>query len=199
MKKIQILATLLFLFIIPAIAQKADSNKLIISDLGDRIQLSTGDTVMDFSYEYFGEYYLNKAINRAGEGDFEGAISELNAALLYVVDDPNIYFNRGLAKYYLEDYTSSIEDLSIAIELNSSHEDALNQRGIIYSKNNEYSLAEADFDHAIKFYPDNSKAYYNKGINYLLKGNSVEACRLLEIAKDKGDEKAAGVIEQYCY
>ena len=108
MKKIQILATLLFLFTIPAIAQKADSNKLIISDLGDRIQLSTGDTVMDFSYEYFGEYYLNKAINRAGEGDFEGAISELNAALLYVVDDPNIYFNRGLAKYYLEDYTSSI-------------------------------------------------------------------------------------------
>ena len=104
-----------------------------------------------------------------------------------------------MAKYYLEDYTSSIEDLSIAIELNSSHEDALNQRGIIYSKNNEYSLAEADFDQAIKFYPDNSKAYYNKGINYLLKGNSVEACRLLEIAKDKGDEKAAGVIEQYCY
>ncbi|MBL6963363.1 MAG: tetratricopeptide repeat protein [Bacteroidetes bacterium] len=194
-----ILFTLLTVFTFPCVAQIPDSNQMEISDVGTHIQVKFGDSIFNFSYESLSQYYLDQGIEKGSTGDFEKAISHFNLALLYNDSHAEIYYNRGLAYYYMNDYPASINDLTSAIKLDPSYYNALNQRGIAFSKTKEYEYALEDFNTAIRWYPDLSKAYLNKGVNYLLMNDWDEACRWLEIAVEKGDDKAPDVMKDYCH
>ena len=82
---------------------------------------------------------------------------------------------------------------------NNPYADAYCIRGIAYGQFGQYKRAIDDFNEAIRLKPDDAKAYYNRGITYLLQGNNelgcsdaqkacaLGNCKALEWAKGKGN------------
>jgi tetratricopeptide (TPR) repeat protein len=75
---------------------------------------------------------------------------------------------------------------------------AYNNRGTAYNDIGQYQRAIKDYNEAIRLKPNDSLAYKNRGLAYLIQGNSKPGCsdaqkacaggdcRLLEFTKDKG-------------
>jgi tetratricopeptide (TPR) repeat protein len=76
---------------------------------------------------------------------------------------------------------------------------AYNSRGVAYKDLGNYKQAIEDYGRAIEIKPGYADAYYNRGVNYLTHGDNISGCRdarkvcelgnckLLEMAKSKGD------------
>ncbi len=62
-----------------------------------------------------------------------------------VSKDAEAYFNRGLAKYYQEDYTGAIADYTKAIEIDPKLAAAYYNRGAAKARLKDYTGAIADY------------------------------------------------------
>jgi hypothetical protein len=110
-----------------------------------------------------------------------------------------IYNNRGIAYADLGNYGQAIDDYSRAIEINPIDAKAYNNRGLAYNGLSNYRQAIEDYGRAIEIKPDYTEAYNNRAFVYLKQGDNISGCRdaqkacelgnckLLEIAKGKGD------------
>lgn len=107
--------------------------------------------------------YFYKGYNAANNGYYEEAIMNYNKVIALIPNEPNTYFNRGLAKYYLEEYLGAIQDYTKAIELENDFEDAYNNRGSAKKSLEDYSGAIQDYTKAIELKNDFEEAYYNRG------------------------------------
>ena len=106
-----------------------------------------------------------------------------------------------LAAYYGINgrYEESISPLTEAIKINPQYTDAYMNRGNSYNALGNFKQSIEDFNRAIFFKPDYADAYYNRGVDYLNHGDNISGCRdarkvcelgnckLLEVAKGKGD------------
>ncbi len=77
-----------------------------------------------------------KAYEDAGmnydSGDYINAIKNYNKAISILPSLTDVYYNRGISKEMLKDFTGAIEDFSKGIELNASNKvDAYHRRGYI--------------------------------------------------------------------
>ena len=83
------------------------------------------------AYAESAEFYFKRAINKAKEGDFYGAISDYSKAIEINPNDEQAYFNRGNVKNtFLNDNDGAIADCSKAIEINPNNGIAYKNRGI---------------------------------------------------------------------
>ena len=101
---------------------------------------------------------------------FEKAIMYYTEALTLNSDDPNTYYNRGLAHFNKSEYDKAASDYSTVIQLEPDNSYAYCSRGLIYFNKGEYDKAIADYNMAIQLKPDNPDAYYNRGLFYFNKG-----------------------------
>ncbi|MBU0766050.1 MAG: tetratricopeptide repeat protein [Bacteroidetes bacterium] len=193
-----ILTLLMLPITMTVFAQSPDTSQVIITDEQDSIVYKMGDQVIKFSHKDLSALSVEKGINYASTGDFQSALSEFNAALLYSPDDPDIYYNIGLAYYYLEDLEQSIAHLSRGIELAPGNNKLYSQRGISYSVGGLYESALTDFNKMLEIDPGSSEARANIGATYLLLENTIEACKYLKEAAEMGNEKAISLVGQYC-
>jgi tetratricopeptide (TPR) repeat protein len=106
-----------------------------------------------------------------------------------------------LGDYYgkLGQYQSAIENFNEVIRLKPEYFRAYNGLGSCYESLGQWPLAIENFNQAILLKPDYKEAYSNRGIAYFLQGNNELGCRdaqkacdwgdckLLELAKGKGD------------
>ena len=133
------------------------------------------------------------------EGKTEEAIDHYNKAISIAPDYFLPYNNRGIAYVKLGQYQLAIEDSNKAISLKPDYADAYNNRGNAYNKLGQYQLAIEDYNNAIRIKQDYADAYSNRCVAYLLQGNKklgcldaqkaceLGNCKILEIAKSKGD------------
>lgn len=85
-------------------------------------------------------------------------------------EDANIYINRGLSMFNLDQYSEAIVDFDLAIRIFPDHADAYFYRGKAKYLLKHYNEALEDFDQVIRIYPDNADAYFYRGkTKYLLK------------------------------
>ena len=77
---------------------------------------------------------------------------------------------RGNVLILLGQTDRAIKVYSRAIELDSRHAFAYNNRGIAYNRKCEVNKALKDYDEAIRIKKDFAEAYYNRGITYREKG-----------------------------
>jgi tetratricopeptide (TPR) repeat protein len=146
----------------------------------------------------------NIAYNNRGSaydelGQYQLAIEDCNQAIHLNPDYAEAYNNRGLAYANLGQYKLAIEDYGEAIRLKPDYADAYYNWGLAYYNLGQYQLAIEDYNEAIRLKPDYAKAYNNRGIVYFLQGNKelgchdaqkvckLGDCKLLELAKSKGD------------
>jgi tetratricopeptide (TPR) repeat protein len=110
-----------------------------------------------------------------------------------------IYICRGIAYADLGNYRQAIDDYSWAIELKPDYAEVYNYRGKAYYGLRNYRQAIEDYGRAIEIKPDYTEAYINRGAVNLKEGDNISGCRdaqkacelrnckLLEVAKGKGD------------
>ena len=200
MKKI-ILISLWVIIPIFLFAQNNDtvSNKIIITDKGDYMEMKLGDSVFTISCDAMYAEYLVKGVEKANNEDYSGAISDFNLALLYKTSDPQVFYNRGLAYYYLKEYEKAIDNYNEATRLDSLYEEVYSQRGIAKSLAGDFAGAEEDFIKAIHLKPDKGVNHYNYGISLLMNNQNDMACAEFKRAENLGYTEAGNFLIQYCH
>ncbi|MFZ1037569.1 MAG: tetratricopeptide repeat protein [Smithella sp.] len=133
------------------------------------------------------------------EGRIEEAIDHYNKAIRIKQNFADNYNNRGVAYGKLGQHQRAIEDYNRAIRLKPDYAEAYFNMGNVYSELSQYQQAVENYNKAINLKPDYLHAYGNRGTAYLNQGNRESGCsdaqkvcawgdcRLLEIAKGKGD------------
>jgi tetratricopeptide (TPR) repeat protein len=180
-------------------AQTDTSANVVITDKPGEIEIKFGDSTVNISWDALYAHYLTKGVEKADNGDYEGAISGFNLAQLYKTDDAQLYYNRGLAYHYLHSYQSALNDLNYALELDSNYSMAYNQRGIEKCLLDQQHSSLIDFQHAIDLEPAKGLNYYNMSVAYLQLGDFENACFLLKKALGLGYSQSETLIGQYCH
>jgi tetratricopeptide (TPR) repeat protein len=118
-------------------------------------------------------YYLAKIAYK--QGQFDQSIKYYDRYILFVPDDPEVYFNRGAAKDMIMDPAGSIRDYDKAIQLDSNYTEAYANRGV--AKINLEGIT---------------------GKIQLTKEQAADACADLKKAKQLGDNTVDDMIFLHC-
>lgn len=112
--------------------------------------------------------YIHKDYDEAKKY-FAKAMDGYTKAIESGVNDKFIYRNRGIAYFYLENYTKAIKDYTKAIELDKKDKDIYIIRGFAYVYKWVYPEAINDFKEAIKLNKSGNEKNKNTGDNdYIL-------------------------------
>jgi tetratricopeptide (TPR) repeat protein len=115
---------------------------------------------------------VNRGIEKAKNGDLDGAIADFNRAIELNPNDDAPYYNRAQARRLKKDTAGAIADYTRAIELGCKNPAAYNNRGNARSENNDPDGAIADYTRAIELKPDYARAYYNRAVTKKAKGDT---------------------------
>lgn len=115
---------------------------------------------------------VNRGIEKATNGDLDGAIVDFDRAMELNPKDDAPYYNRAQARRLKNDTTGAIADYTTAIELGSTNPAAYNNRGNARAETNDRDGAIADYTRAIELKPDYARAYYNRAVTRKDKGDA---------------------------
>ena len=118
---------------------------------------------------------VNRGIEKAKNGDLDGAMADFDRAIKLNPNDDAPYYNRAQAKRLKKDAAGAVADYTRAIELGSTNPAAYNNRGNARSENNDRDGAIADYTRAIELKPDYARAYYNRAVTKEAKGDKTGA------------------------
>jgi len=131
------------------------------------------------------------------EGKHEEAMEFYNRSIEICAKNPNAFYNRALANYYLEKYQSSISDYTKTIELEPERHSAYYNRAISKQRINELESAIDDFNFAEKFGSDNNYLYLNRGFCKCELGNTSNGLIDLIKANELDCKEAKELIKKY--
>jgi len=94
--------------------------------------------------------YVERAIDRLLSGDIDAAIADCNAALWLKPKWIGAYLARGMAYHTKSDLDKAIDDFDEVLSQNYNHAIVYALRGRVYSDQNMYIQANADYRHAIE-------------------------------------------------
>ena len=118
---------------------------------------------------------VNRGIEKAKNGDLDGAIADFNRAAELDPKSDAPYYNRAQAKRMKNDTAGAIADYTKAIELGSTNPAAYNNRANARVETNDQDGAIADYTRAIELKPDYARAYYNRAVLKKEKGDKAGA------------------------
>jgi tetratricopeptide (TPR) repeat protein len=118
---------------------------------------------------------VNRGIEKAKNGDLDGAIADFNRAAELNPKDDAPYYNRAQARRLKNDTAGAIADYTKAIELGSTNPAAYNNRGNARAENKDRDGAIVDYTRAIELKPDYARAYYNRAMLKKEKGDATGA------------------------
>lgn len=113
------------------------------------------------------------AINR--EGNFDGALADMNEAIRLQPRVAGLYVNRAYLRYRLDDFFGAMADFDYAIQLDPLNEAAIFNRALLEMETAANDRALADLDRLIELDPGNTRAYYNRAIVNSLKARYAKA------------------------
>ena len=113
--------------------------------------------------------YYNRGLARAGDGKDSEAILDFNLALTQIprissLMLADIYNDRGLTHFVLQDTQAAMLDFNLAIRLNANDYRAYFNRACACTRNGDNFGAVRDFSQVIRLNPSNAQAYVNRGI-----------------------------------
>lgn len=95
------------------------------------------------------------------------ALRDVEEYILMYPDQPIYYYLRAILNLQKQKLSKSIEDFNTAISLEMPPEfifKAYINRGMAYFQNQDYDLAEADFDEVVGLDSKNASAYHGRGM-----------------------------------
>jgi tetratricopeptide (TPR) repeat protein len=119
--------------------------------------------------------YSQRAIARFQKNDLDGAIADFTKVIeMNGKDQAFCYYFRGLAHYRKGDSHQAIDDLSKAIVLKPDPR-FFDDRGNLLAKQGELERAIVDLNKAIEMAPQYAKAYGDRGLVRLMRGENADA------------------------
>ena len=121
----------------------------------------------------------SEAIQLINSGEVKLDSNRENSISLLLKDsefgEAEVYYNRGVAKLALGEFTEALADYNAAIQLRPDYADAYHNRGVVKIQLNQLNDALADFDEAIRIKPNYAEAYNSRGGTKLLLSKINEA------------------------
>ncbi|HLP89648.1 MAG TPA: hypothetical protein VK184_13785 [Nostocaceae cyanobacterium] len=112
---------------------------------------------------------LNKqGARKLQEKAYGAALLDFEQAINLNPQYTDAYYNRGVAKTYLQKYLPAIEDFNQVVTYSPNYSAAYYYRGYCYDKLNDKQAAIKDFDQAASLYKQQGNTgMYQKAVNYL--------------------------------
>jgi len=146
--------------------------------------------------------YSQRGIARFEKNDLDGAITDFTKVIEMNGKDLEFcYYFRGMAHYRKGETNQAIDDLSKAIAIKPDPR-FLDDRGNLFAKHGELDRALADLNKAIEIAPQSAKAYGDRGLIKLMRGEATEAeldfkkCFELDSALEPQFKTAANQVRQ---
>lgn len=92
------------------------------------------------------------------EARYEEALSFFNQTIKAMPYYSQVWFERGQAKFNLDDYEGAIQDFGVALKKNPYKANWYVQRGLAFSVMHQDDRAKADFEEALKINPQHTLA-----------------------------------------
>jgi tetratricopeptide (TPR) repeat protein len=127
---------------------------------------------------------VTRGIEKAKNGDLDGAIADFDRAMKLNPKDDAAYYNRAQARRLKNDTAGAIADYTKAIELGSTNPAAYNNRGNARAQTNDQDGAISDYTHTIELKPDYARAYYNRAVARSDKGDATGAAADFKRARE---------------
>jgi tetratricopeptide (TPR) repeat protein len=148
------------------------------------------NSVLKFESKETSIYYY-RGLTYLEQGKYLNALTDFSEAIKKgFTTDKNIYYNRAVANYYLDELDNAIADLDIYLKTNQETH-IFDLRGSIYYRQKKYEQAIADFTAAINLEPNDASSYHNRANSYRSLSRYNEAiadCRkFIEIAKNSAE------------
>lgn len=134
------------------------------------------------------ELYHNRGVAYYQLKDYQKALLEYEKARVSNPDSEESYIGKGVIYILQKNYKKALENYSKAIQANPYNTMNYTNQGFIYLQTKEYRLALQSFCQALVIYPCNALAYANRGAAYQALGESYQASKDWEKAKELGLE-----------
>src|SRR3989344_1502935 len=97
--------------------------------------------------------------------DYQGALLDLNQAVLHIPNSPGLHLNRGIAKSKLNMAQDAIEDFDKTLELDPQCALAYHHRALerLILKNSDFNAVLQDYNHLTKLMPLEARFFYERG------------------------------------
>ncbi|MBO4804122.1 MAG: tetratricopeptide repeat protein [Muribaculaceae bacterium] len=122
-----------------------------------------------------GAYVMRAEIATRMNKDFEGALADMDSAILLEPHYAGYFINRAYMKYNLDDYFGAMADYDYAIGLDPASQEAHFNRGLLRAEVGDNNKAITDFDFVLKTNPSNFIALYNRALLHMRTGQYREA------------------------
>jgi tetratricopeptide (TPR) repeat protein len=136
---------------------------------------------------------LKEGVAKAKNGEMEEAIHYLTRSIQQQEHNPNAYYNRGLAKRYLDDYSGAWNDYQKALQQDSLFPELWMAMGKLFRITTDYEASLKAFSTAIQLNPEEGQYYFQRGITLRSLGYRDSAC--IDILK--ADALGLSRIETY--
>lgn len=107
------------------------------------------------------------ARNALAYDDYVLSISYFNMVINYKPYLYEPYFFRGVAKFYLDDFSGAISDCTEAIERNPYYPNSYELRGLAHINLEQYQAAAADYTKATECQPEQRGLWHNLALCYI--------------------------------
>ena len=151
------------------------------------------------------EEYSQRGIARFQTNDLDGAIADFTKVIeMNGKDQTFCYYFRGMAHYRKGDSYKAIDDLSQSIALKPDPR-FFDDRGNLLAKQGELDRAIADLNKAIEMAPQYAKAYGDRGLIRLMRGETADAeldlkkCFELDSSLESRFKVAANQLKQRAF
>jgi len=130
------------------------------------------DKVIDYAPRMRGveRVYNNRSMIRVFKGDTDGALQDLDQAIVLNPNYAESYTNRGVLRAFRNDQTGAASDYEKALQLNPSLPAAYINRGILRFQRQNLEGAMTDFNRALELQPNTAKPYVDRAVLRTLKG-----------------------------
>lgn len=131
------------------------------------------------------------------EGRFPEALSEVEAALTYTPDNPDLYVIRGVIQEVLDQSEEAQLSYEQAFRIYTQEDFFYNQRALLYLMMDDPERALADCQAAIQINPDSAISYLNQGQAYELLGDILTAIESYEEADAKAQQTGNAQLQAF--
>ncbi|MDP8224760.1 MAG: tetratricopeptide repeat protein [Candidatus Lernaella stagnicola] len=126
--------------------------------------------------------YYEMAVASMYHGDPTSALGDLQTALTYNPNDPEIYHALGIVYYSKEKYGKAVSNFKKAIELQPDHSDSHHNLGHLYLTQGRYEIAIKEFHSALEndLYRNRAQSLNALGYAYFKRRDYLEAEKFLK-------------------
>ena len=135
---------------------------------------------------------MNIARNALAYDDYVLSIGYFNLVINYKPYLYEPYFFRGVAKFYLEDYSGTILDCTEAIRRNPYFPNSYELRGLARINLNQFAEAVKDYQTATEMTPENRALWHNLALCYLELDSLDQADSITDVVIRKWRKHADG-------